>query len=267
MNGASDTSNNALAGNISKTQIDRLGERLKKGDITEADLRLLDEYRRSFAEAYEAVVGTIKNEVMLEPTGRPAKSTTSISEKLLRETIRLTQIQDIAGCRLIVSDMADQARVVDSLKRLFDNVIVVDRREDPSHGYRAVHVIVKYGSKLVEIQVRTSLQQVWAELSEKLSDVMDPAIKYGRGIKSVIEPLLRLSTVVAQEEAKEARLAKIESDLSVMLSQGSLSQEQEKEVTDLQRKIDDLRKNQMSEREESLKILRSVKNELHRRED
>ena len=58
---------------------------------------------------------------------------------------------------------------------------VVDRREQPSHGYRAVHVLVQEAGKIVEIQVRTSLQQLWAELSEKASDVLDPAIKYGRG--------------------------------------------------------------------------------------
>lgn len=39
---------NIVASEISKTQIDKLGERLKKGEITDADLRLLDEYRRSF---------------------------------------------------------------------------------------------------------------------------------------------------------------------------------------------------------------------------
>ena len=38
---------------ISKTQIDRLGDRLRKGAITEEDLQLLDEYRRSFHNAYE----------------------------------------------------------------------------------------------------------------------------------------------------------------------------------------------------------------------
>jgi hypothetical protein len=41
---------------ISKTQIDRLGDRLRKGNITDEDLRLLDEYRRSFSGAYETVV-------------------------------------------------------------------------------------------------------------------------------------------------------------------------------------------------------------------
>jgi hypothetical protein len=86
-----------MAREVSKTQIDRLGDRLRKGNISEADLRLLDQYRRSFTEAYEVVVGTIRKKLALEPTGRPAKSTTSISEKLRRESIRLTQIQDIAG--------------------------------------------------------------------------------------------------------------------------------------------------------------------------
>lgn len=35
---------------LTKTQVDRFGDRLRKGNITEADLRLLDQYRRSFSE-------------------------------------------------------------------------------------------------------------------------------------------------------------------------------------------------------------------------
>lgn len=46
---------------ISKTQIDRLGDRLRQGNITEADLRLLDEYRRTFTDAYEVVIHYPKN--------------------------------------------------------------------------------------------------------------------------------------------------------------------------------------------------------------
>ena len=89
---------------ISKSKIDRLGERLKGDQATEGDLRILDEFRRSFFPAYAIVIASITNRLQLQPTGRPAKSTSSIREKLKRESIRLTQIQDIAGCRLIVSD-------------------------------------------------------------------------------------------------------------------------------------------------------------------
>src|SRR5712664_1005208 len=102
-----------MANNLSKTQIDKLGDRLKKGDITEADLRLLDEYRRSFSEGYEFVIRAIRAVLGLEATGRPAKSTTSIVEKLQRESIRLTQIQDIAGCRIIVPRIVEQQTIIE----------------------------------------------------------------------------------------------------------------------------------------------------------
>jgi putative GTP pyrophosphokinase len=199
---------------MSKTQVDRLGDRLRKGNINEADLRLLDIYRRSFSDAYQVVVGTIIKELALEPTGRPAKSTTSISDKLRRESIRLTQIQDIAGCRLIVPDIVTQDSVVESLKSLFEHTSIVDRRKQPSHGYRAVHVIASYRDKLIEIQVRTSLQHLWAELSEKFSDIVDPVIKYGGGGKDIQALLSKISSTIAMGEFAETQLADAQAQLS-----------------------------------------------------
>src|SRR5207244_4352685 len=100
---------------VSKTQIDRLGVRLKEASHSEDDLKLLDEYRRSFSPASEQVVRRLRDEVHLEPTARSAKSTLSVVEKLKRESVRLTQIQDIAGCRAIVRDVVEQDRVVAAL--------------------------------------------------------------------------------------------------------------------------------------------------------
>ncbi|MGH9908310.1 MAG: hypothetical protein ACRD8U_22325 [Pyrinomonadaceae bacterium] len=142
----------------------------------------------------------IRNQLGLEPTGRPSKSTMSISEKLRRESIRLSQIQDISGCRLVLPDVAEQDRVIESLGKMFDNVTIVDRRRQPSHGYRAVHRVVEWGEKLVEIQVRTALQHLWAELSEKLSDLVDPALKYGGGNENLQKLLLVLSDGIAKHE-------------------------------------------------------------------
>ena len=147
-----------LGAQLSKTQIDRLGDRLREGRLEDADLRALDAYRRAFSEAYESVIQVIREEVGLEPTGRPAKSTKSIIDKLRRESLRLSQMQDIAGCRVIVSDMRSQNEVAASLKRAFDHTSLVDRREHPSHGYRAVHLIVTNANRNVEVQIRTELQ-------------------------------------------------------------------------------------------------------------
>ncbi|HEV2707150.1 MAG TPA: hypothetical protein VGV59_14610, partial [Pyrinomonadaceae bacterium] len=159
------------------------------------------------SEAYEIVVGTIRKELALEATGRPAKSTTSICDKLRRESIRLTQIQDIAGCRLIVADIAHQDAVVQSLVGLFEDHTVIDRRERPSHGYSAVHVIVHCRGKMIEIQVRTALQHLWAELSEKLSDIEGSAIKYGGGDAGVRAFLKLAYHLVATVESAEILVA------------------------------------------------------------
>src|SRR5262249_52796129 len=149
--------------------VDRLGERLKKGPATEFDLRLLDDYRHSFGSAYSQVVQVLRGQLTLEPTGRPAKSTPSIVAKLRRETIRLSQVQDIAGCRVVLPGALEQDRAIQAICEAFPYADVVDRRAKPSHGYRAVHLIAEIHKKSVEIQVRTSLQHLWAELSEKLS--------------------------------------------------------------------------------------------------
>jgi putative GTP pyrophosphokinase len=193
----------------SKAQIDRLGDRLRKTPLGENDLRLLDEYRRSFGDAYDTVVRDLRERLHLQPTGRPAKSTTSIIEKLRRESIRLSQIQDIAGCRIVVTDIVEQERVVESLKALFPGASLVDRRIDPSHGYRAVHVIARISGQLIEIQVRTTLQHLWAEFSERLSDRVDPSFKYGGGDDQIRQALSEIAEVAAELEIMEKDFAKI----------------------------------------------------------
>ncbi|MGO9271683.1 MAG: hypothetical protein ACLQOO_15710 [Terriglobia bacterium] len=179
---------------LSKTQIDRLGERLKKGEVSDDDLRLLNAYRGSFAEAYQELVAIIRNATQLEPKARPAKSTTSIIAKLKRQPIRLSRMQDVAGCRLIVRDSVEQNQIVERLKTSLAKAVVVDRRKKPSHGYRAVHIIATVRNQPIEIQVRTEVQHLWAQLSEKLSDSIDPAIKYGGGDSEIQKFLSALSS-------------------------------------------------------------------------
>jgi ppGpp synthetase/RelA/SpoT-type nucleotidyltranferase len=200
---------------MTKTQIDRLGERLRTDPVEESDLRLLDEYRRSFGTAYESVVETVKRHMSLQVTGRPAKSTISIVDKLKRESIRLSQMQDIAGCRVIVSDMIEQRRLADVLLAAFEKASLVDRRERPSYGYRAVHIVALVEGKPIEVQIRTTLQHLWAELSEKISDLVDASIKYGGGPDRVREMLADTSDLIAKEEALESKLAGDESWLEV----------------------------------------------------
>ena len=165
---------------ISRTKIDNLGDRLRSGAPTREDLVLLDEFRLSFEPGYEYVVAKLR-QLKLSPTGRPAKSTQSVIGKLMRESTRLSQMQDIAGCRIVVDSIAQQDRIIASLHAVFRESTTYDRRGTSSHGYRAVHVVARASSVPVEIQIRTALQHAWAELSEKIADVFDPLVKYGGG--------------------------------------------------------------------------------------
>jgi len=113
---------------LSNAQIDRLGERLRGQEYGEAELRLLDEYRRTFGSAYDHVVETIQRIAGVPVSGRPAKSTGSIVEKLNRESIRLSQMQDIAGCRAVVTDVVEQDRTVSAIAGAFEDVTLLDRR-------------------------------------------------------------------------------------------------------------------------------------------
>ena len=187
----------------SNAAIDRLGKRIAFEQLTAADLQELDAYRRTFTAAYEEVVRVIRETLGLAPTGRPAKSTPSIIDKLRRESIRLTQMQDIAGCRVVIGDSLEQDRVVSAMERVFSEVNLVDRRTTPSHGYRAKHAIVTWKGRQVEVQIRTALQHSWAELSEKLSDRFGQSIKYGDGDESIMSLLRTWSDQIAEIEGLE----------------------------------------------------------------
>jgi putative GTP pyrophosphokinase len=191
-----------LAMNWSKSSIDELGNRLRGASVTSNDLELLDEYRLGFAKACTHVA-QILQERFQTVTTRPAKSTRSILEKLRRESIRFSQMQDVAGCRVIVEGVRTQDDAVQGISSAFETRSVFDRRNVPSSGYRAVHLVVISQGRSVEVQVRTHLQHAWAEVSERLSDTVDPRIKYGGGPASVRELLERYSKLVAEFESFE----------------------------------------------------------------
>jgi len=127
---------------------------------------VLLEFRASFLPAFLAVANRIAETFGITPSGRPEKTPESIMAKLAREGTRLSRMQDIAGCRIVVPSRVQQDGLVDSLSSVFPDHRLVDRREQPRHGYRAVHVIVREQGRPVEIQVRTDLQHQWANLVE-----------------------------------------------------------------------------------------------------
>jgi len=102
----------------------------------------------------------------------------------------------MAGARIIVFDAGDQDQLVRDIAAGFPTSIIDDKRKSPMHGYRAVHVIVSHPLPY-EIQVRTTLEHAWAQLSERLADHYGFELKYGGGPTSVRDALLAFSDFFA----------------------------------------------------------------------
>ncbi|WP_217575371.1 hypothetical protein [Streptomyces sp. GbtcB7] len=169
---------------FSKSQITRLGERLVRADEpSDEDLaalsQLLIAYDDTLASALELV-----RDLGFDPTSR-VKNTGTILEKLARHGGSwLKSIQDLAGMRIVLDgDRAVQDEAVHLITEAFMSAErepkIMDRRSQPSQGYRAVHVIVYPDSIPVEIQVRTQWQHEWADMFEKLADLIGRGIRYG----------------------------------------------------------------------------------------
>jgi putative GTP pyrophosphokinase len=194
---------------LTKSQLNRVGERLRRNEERAEDLRALDDFRLSFESAYKTIFDQL-TEWGLKPGGRAGKTILSIKAKLIRERTRLSRMQDIAGWRVVIDSTAkystnEQDGIVHRIVEAFPESEVIDRREMPRYGYRAVHVVAYISGVPVEKQVRTGLQHAWAEISEKLSDI-DPAVKYGGGPPEIRTTLDRLADPVRHVENLEEGL-------------------------------------------------------------
>jgi putative GTP pyrophosphokinase len=178
---------------VSKSQLDRLGSRLRNAESPSSeDLLLLNRYREQFIAVSDSVVALLRTLTSYSIESRH-KSIPSIVAKLRRkQPARLSAIQDMAGARIIVFDATDQDELVHKIAARLPTSIIDDKRKEPVHGYRAVHVIASH-PLVYEIQVRTTLEHAWAQLSERLADRHGFELKYGGGPPSVRDALLTFS--------------------------------------------------------------------------
>jgi putative GTP pyrophosphokinase len=131
------------------------------------------------------------------------KRTPRIVQKLTRlPNMRLSQMQDIAGCRAILPDADAVDHVLRGIKRNWDIIYVDDYVSAPKDtGYRGIHAIVRRDNVPVEVQLRTPGQQGWADLVELLDGRHDLGLKDGQGPEELLEWLRLVGEAIALEEA------------------------------------------------------------------
>ncbi|NLT06463.1 MAG: hypothetical protein GXY03_09135 [Solirubrobacterales bacterium] len=169
----------------SKSQIEKLGLRLVGQDgPTPDDLGMLHDLLLDRSRQLDRAELRVREALGVVPTSR-VKNTETIFEKLRRrDGSGLKSVQDLAGRRIVGDfDRLGQDELVERVVVLFGggerHPKVVDRRTEPMHGYRAVHVIVFPEGDPIEIQLRTQWQHEWAEFFEKLADRIGRGIRYG----------------------------------------------------------------------------------------
>lgn len=166
---------------MTRAQADKLGEKLRKtSPPTESLLEQLQAYRAAFDAPLTQAQRLAAEALGLEATTARIKTINTIVEKLVRSKTRLSTMQDIAGLRIVIdAGLEAQDVTVGQLLQPFPDAKVDDLRDMPRYGYRAVHVVASVDGLRVEIQVRTKMQDLWAQAAEKLADVVGRGIRYG----------------------------------------------------------------------------------------
>ena len=194
---------------VSKGRINALGNQLRAGHIS-GEVEWRERCYRLFRlvglpPMFRALTGVLSGKPLL--LAARLKRRNSLRAKLRRlVSIKLSQVADIIGFRVVCQSVADSKAVVTNIDSL--GLPTKTRYHDPApSGYRAIHLEVQVGHEFpsgrtmtlaIEVQVRTYYQHLWAMRSEAFGE----QVKMGGGRFQQREYLDRLSTEIGIWEAE-----------------------------------------------------------------
>lgn len=205
----------------SPDEIDEAGRKLvalrnepeRESEWLEA-VNVVDQWRRAHSDPLRTFQVNLRRRVGRRGiVATRLKRLPTIIGKLERlQRLRLSQLQDIGGCRVVVGDTDRVFTVATSLlesrtlHRLVkrDNYIEAPRRT----GYRGIHLVYEYMSDWrkhlnglhVEIQLRTQLQHQWATAVETAGTFTGNDLKSGRGDPDWLRFFALMSSAIARRE-------------------------------------------------------------------
>jgi putative GTP pyrophosphokinase len=137
------------------------------------------------------------------PVSQRLKRSPTIAGKLTRlPTMKLATMGDIGGVRAVVPDQDAAYHVANRLRENWSITRFSDYVGAPKpDGYRALHLINQHDGRLIEIQIRTPLQDEWANSVEILSRSVVPDLKFGDGPVELRQMLAELASIYAEIEA------------------------------------------------------------------
>lgn len=212
----------------SKSKTDEAGEILRNSLSKEKDknnaLIILSNWRGSHSYPMHIFKKRLKNvSKKIDKTAlsvQRLKRVPSIIKKLNRHydknrpTMKLTQMQDIAGCRVVMPNVKLANKIYQEYyikgdlkhKKVNEKNYISNPKKD---GYRSIHLIYRYSSDkgkkdynglLIEIQIRSKLQHLWATAVETVDFFTKQAIKSNEGHKDWVTFFKLVSSAFAKFE-------------------------------------------------------------------
>lgn len=199
-------------------EINAVGKSIRDDTFAEEGQQRLNSYRSLHIPIMRALATVVRNK-KLKPkiTARRLKRFSSIEKKLKRfPTMRLSQMQDIAGVRAVFDNIKEVYDFASDMRRTYKNQrnfkFLSDKDyigEPKPDGYRSIHQIFTYQKGQfeqeskglsVELQIRTLLQHYWATAVEILSFKTSSNLKLGEGEEYYKEFFRLCSALIAHQE-------------------------------------------------------------------
>ena len=179
-------------------------------------VHVVDQWRRAHSEPLRTFQANLRRRVKSRGiVATRLKRLPTIIGKLERlQRLRLSQLQDIGGCRVIVGNADDAAKIAANLvlSRIRHQVQKLDDyiARPRTTGYRGIHLVYSFFSERkshlnglnIEIQFRSRLQHQWATAVETVGAFTGNDLKSGRGDPDWLRFFALMSTAIARREDK-----------------------------------------------------------------
>ncbi|MFG1362005.1 RelA/SpoT domain-containing protein [Xanthobacter versatilis] len=215
---------------ISKNKIDKAGTILsdKERQYDETSLEMdyiFDEYRKDHLEPLTDLTLEIQSWLQAYDNNyyiaQRLKRKPQILRKLKRLSVRLTQLQDIGGCRIIVENNRDVDRLLSYINNRLSNTgfLKIIRSTDyrdlgrDDTGYRSYHIILDVRGYRCELQIRSRIQHYWSESIERTSVIYGFRLKEKEGDQAVIDYFKHFSNALHEIEINHGINSAFEIDL------------------------------------------------------
>lgn len=196
----------------SKSQVKKAGDNLRSDPDNIEAHDILNRWRAFHIYPLNTFQTTLKSRLTKSDiecivTAQRLKRTPTIIDKLSRQPkMQLDRMQDIGGLRAVLKDIdavrkleeiysEDHSQASSKSKGVFRHIIKnkSDYINNPKEsGYRGIHIIYKtvyepkneYSDLLIELQIRSRLQHVWATAVETIGTYLGQGFKFSKGEES-----------------------------------------------------------------------------------